>query len=90
MGFHLNRRVTRVFLNLCSRALKSTDCHLVHLPLSKLLEYHVNYKTQWLAVAEPALREERRQAWQDHTRATQMVNGMRQCMLSWLSRQGSG
>jgi hypothetical protein len=87
---HLNRRVTRVFLNLCSRALRATDRHLEQLPLSKLLKRNVNYKAQWLIVAEPALREDSRQVWQDSTRVTRMVNGMRQCMLSWLSRRGLG
>jgi len=89
LGLHLNRRVTRVFLALCSRALRATDRHLVQLPLSKLLERNANYKTQWLEVAEPTLRVERRQVWQDNHRVTRMVTGMRNCLLSWLSRSGS-
>jgi hypothetical protein len=89
MELHLNQRVMRVFLNLCSRALCSTDRHLVHLPLSKLLDCTVHYKVQWLTVAEPALHERRRQEWQDNHRATRMVHGMRQCMLSWLSPSDS-
>jgi hypothetical protein len=76
MGIHLNHRVTRVFLDLCSRPLHANDCHLVWLPLSKLLERTVNYKTQWLTVAERALREEGRQAWQANTRTRRMVSGM--------------
>jgi len=76
MGIHLSRRVTRVFLDLCSRPLCANDCNLVRLPLSKLLERTVNYKTHWLTVAEPALREEGRQAWQANTRTRQMVSGM--------------
>ena len=89
MGLHLNRRVTRVFLDLCSRPLRANDSHLVRLPLSKLLEHNVSYKTQWLIVAEPALREDRHQAWQHGTRITRMVSGMQQGMLSWLLRSGA-
>jgi len=55
MGIHLNHRVSRVFMDLCSRPLRANDSHLVRLPLSKLLERNVSYKTQWLFVAEPAL-----------------------------------
>ena len=89
MGLHLNRRVTRVFLDLCSRPLRANDSHLVRLPLSKLLERNVSYKTQWLRVAEPALREDRHQAWQHGTRTTRMVSGMQRCMLSWLLWSGT-
>jgi hypothetical protein len=89
MGMHLNCRVTRVFFDLCSRPLRANDSYLVKLPLSKLLERSVQYKTQWLTVAEPALREVRRQVWQDNTRATCMVAGMRSCMRSWLLNSGS-
>jgi hypothetical protein len=89
MGLHLNRRVTRVFLDLCSRPLRANDSHLVRLPLSKLLERKVSYKTQWLRVAEPALREDRHQAWQHGTRTTRMVSGMQRCMLSWLLWSGT-
>jgi hypothetical protein len=49
----------------------------------------VQYKTQWLTVSEPALREVRRQVWQVNTRATRMVAGMRSCMRSWLIKSGS-
>lgn len=90
IGLHLNQRVTRVYLNLCSRSLWSTDRHLSQFPLSKLLVRNVNYKIQWLEVAEPALREERRLAWQNSNREPRMVTGMQHCMLSWLSCRGSG
>jgi hypothetical protein len=69
--------------------LRANDSYLVKLPLSKLLECSVQYKTQWLTVAEPALQEVRRQVWQDNTRATRMVAGMRSCMRSWLIKSGS-
>jgi hypothetical protein len=88
MGLHLNSRVTRVFGDLCSRPLRSNDSHLVRLPLSKLLKQTEQYKTQWLIVAEPALREVRRQVWQGNTRATCMVAGMQRCMRSWLFKPG--
>jgi hypothetical protein len=88
MGLHLNRRVTRVFFDLCSRPLRTNDNHLVRL-LSKLLKRTVHYKTQWLTVAEPALREVRRQVWQDNTMATCLVAGMQRCMRSWLFKPGS-
>jgi len=63
MGIHLNNRIARLFNDLCSRPIKSQDRHLVHLPLTILLGRSVNYKVQWLSVAEPASREGRRQCW---------------------------
>jgi hypothetical protein len=89
MGLHLNQRMTRVFLQLCSRALRTTDRHLVHLPLSKLLERNAAYKIQWLEVAEPALRADRQQVWLNNTRTLRMVEGMKRCMFSWLSHRSS-
>lgn len=89
MGIHLNQRVTRVFIALCSRPLWSNNGHLVRLPLSQLLETNVNYKAQWLAVAEPALREESRQTWQAQNRASRSVTGMQRCMFAWLHCQSS-
>jgi hypothetical protein len=89
MGIHLNHRVSRVFTDLCSRPLRANDSHLVRLPLYKLLEHNVSYKTQWLFVAEPALRMVRRQTWQANIRTNRMVDGMQRCMLAWLSRPSS-
>jgi hypothetical protein len=89
MGLHLNHRVTRAFMDLCSQPLRSNDSYLVRLSLSKLLERNAGYKAQWLTVAEPALRDNRRQNWQTGTSATQMVPGLQRCMLSWLWRSGS-
>jgi hypothetical protein len=89
MGLHLNHRVTRAFMELCSRPLRPNNSYLVRLPLSKLLERNVSYKAQWLTVAEPALCDNRRQIWQAGTSATRMVTGMQRCMLSWLRRSGS-
>jgi len=86
MGIHLNNRIARLFNDLCSRPIKSQDRHLVHLPLTILLGQSVNYKVQWLSVAEPASREGRRQCWNWQQSAECMTRGFWQCMFSWLKR----
>jgi len=44
MGLHLNHRVTRAFMDLCSWPLRPNDSYLVRLPLSKLLERMLDIK----------------------------------------------
>jgi hypothetical protein len=84
MGIQLNARVSRVYTDLSSRALRHNNRHLVHLSLFALLRKDTNYKVTWLSVAEPALREGRRESWQQHSRTARMVQGMRRRMFFWL------
>jgi hypothetical protein len=82
----LNARVSRTYTELSSRTLRHNDRHLVYLTLFTLLQWDTNYKITWLSVAEPALRETRRDQWQTSTRSRRMVQGMQRCMFTWLRR----
>jgi hypothetical protein len=84
MTIQLNARVSRVYTDLSSRALRHNDRHLLYHSLTVLLKKDTNYKVQWLSVAEPALSESRLEAWRSNTRTDHMVQGMRCCMFSWL------
>jgi hypothetical protein len=86
MTIQLNARVSRTYTELSSRTLRHNDWHLVYLTLFTLLRGDTNYKITWLSVAEPALRETRRDQWQMSTRSGPMVQGMRRCMFTWLRR----
>jgi hypothetical protein len=68
MIIQLNARVSRVYIDLSSRALQHNDRHLVHFALSALQKKDTNYKVTWLSIAEPALGEGRSEAWRSRTR----------------------
>ena len=84
MIIQLNARVSRVYIDLSSRALRHNDRHLVKLSLSAILKKETNYKVTWLSIAEPALGMGRVESWRSRTRTDHMVQGMRRCMFSWL------
>ena len=84
MAAQLDAKVSRIYNDLYSRALRNYDRHLVHLSLSALLRKDTNYKVMWISVAEPALREGRHEAWVHQTRHDCMIQGMSRRMMSWL------
>jgi hypothetical protein len=87
MGLMGTPRVARVYEVICSQPVRTNDKqHLVHLPLTNLLKKSVNYKVQWLEVAELVLQEGRRLSWYRRHRMDHMVIGMRKCMFSWLMK----
>jgi hypothetical protein len=86
MIIQLNARVSRVYIDLSSRALRHNDRHLVNLSLSAILKKDTNYKVTWLSIAEPALGMGRVESWRSRTRTDHMVQGMRRCMFSWLRK----
>jgi len=86
MGTLLNHRVDQVYEGISSRPVPVYDRHLVHMPLSKLLNKSVSYKVHWLEVAEPVLQEGRRQSWQRKISMAHMLTGMKRCVFSWLKR----
>jgi hypothetical protein len=86
MTLQLNSRVSQVYNDLSSRALRQHDRHLVYLPLSQLLKKDANYKATWLSIAEPALSHGRRDVWQNRTHTDRMLQGMRRNMFSWLQK----
>jgi len=55
MTVQLNARVSWVYNDLSSRALRQYDRHLVHHSLYTLLRKDNNYKITWLLVAEPVI-----------------------------------
>jgi hypothetical protein len=86
MVVQLDAKVSRIYNDLYSRALRNYDRYLVHLSLSSLLRKDTNYKVTWISVTEPALREGRHEAWVQQTRHDCMIQGMRRCMMSWLRK----
>ena len=86
MAAQLDAKVSRIYNDLYSRALRNYDRHLVHLSLSALLRKDTNYKVMWISVAEPALREGRHEAWVHQTRHDCLIQGMSRCMMSWLRK----
>jgi len=86
MTVQFHARVSRAYADLISRALSHNDCHLVSLPLHKLLEKDANYKITWLSIAEPAIQQCRRSTWQRASGNDRLVQSMRRTMFSWLQR----
>jgi hypothetical protein len=86
LTLQLNSRVSQVYNDLSSRALRQHDRHLVYLPLSQLLKKDANYKATWLSIAEPALSHGMRDVWQNRTRTDRMFQVMRRVMFSWLRK----
>lgn len=84
MIINLNARVSRVYTELSSRALRHYDRHLVYLPLTTLIRKDTNYKVTWLSVAEPALGINRQEEWRRRSRTDRMLQGMQRNMFSWL------
>jgi hypothetical protein len=86
MTVQLNARVSRVYNDLSSRALRQYDRYLVHQSLYTLLRKDNNYKITWLLVAEPVIRSSRLDNWRENSRTDRTVNSMRRCMFAWLRR----
>jgi hypothetical protein len=81
----LNARVSRIYTELSSRALRHYKHNLVHLPLTQLLRKGTNYKVTWLSVAEPVCGH-RQDEWRRRQCTDRILQGMQRNMFSWLRK----
>jgi hypothetical protein len=87
----LTRDITTTFHDLSTYIpLPPHDMHLLQLPLMDLLQKSFLYKCEWLCLATFSLSSIKSSSWNDSTRTSRMLQGMRCSLSEWLSTANSG